>query len=162
MERWGVDDGVIGNAHELSELDRLYRDEYSGLVRLAFSLTSDDQLAQEIIQEAFLKLHQVGGHVQNPIAYLRTIVVNGCRSHHRHQAVVRRVPPERAPIANADYDELFDAVKRLPWRQQAVLALRFQLDLPEDEIASVLDCRPGTVRSLVFRALATLRQEIPR
>lgn len=60
----------------------------------------------------------------------------------------------------AEHDELFDAVQQLPWRQQAVLVLRFHLDLPEAEIAAALDCRPSTVRSITRRALATLRKEL--
>lgn len=140
----------------------LYREEYAGLVRLAFSLTSDEQLAEDTVQEAFLRLHHAEARVVNPIAYLRTSVVNRCHSHHRHLAVVRRIPSERPQVALEAYDELFDAVQRLPWRQQAVLAMRFHLDLPDDDIAEILGCRPGTVRSLAFRALATLRKEVPR
>ena len=161
----GVDDGVIGEElgrAEVDSIDALYRAEYAGLLRLAYSLTSDEQLAEDVVQESFLRLHQSPTRVFNPVAYLRTCVVNRCRSHHRHVAVVRRTPVDRAESTVGAYDELFDAVRRLPWRQQAVLAMRFHLDLPDDEIAAVLGCRPATVRSTVFRAMATLRKEVPR
>jgi len=82
---------VIGNVNEISTLDALYRGEYAGMVRSAYSLTSDDQIAMDVVQDAFVRLHQAGDRVRNSVAYLRTTVVNGCRSHHRHHAVVRRV-----------------------------------------------------------------------
>ena len=60
----------------------------------------------------------------------------------------------------AEHDELFDALARLPWRQQAALVLRFHVDLAESDIAAALGCRPNTVRSLIHRALATLRKDL--
>lgn len=148
--------------NEISSLAQLYQREFGGLLRLAFSMTSSESASEEIVQDAFVKLQAAGTGVTNPAAYLRTSVVNACRSHHRHQAVVRRAPAPRAAVYEAEHDELFDAVAALPWRQQAVLALRFHLDLPEHEIASTLGCRPSTVRSLTFRALASLRKELDR
>ena len=171
--RQGVDDVVMApetrssvsdreQARDDSSLAQLYQREFGGLLRLAFSMTSSESASEEIVQDAFVKLQAAGNGVSNPAAYLRTSVVNACRSHHRHQAVVRRAPAPRAAVYEAEHDELFDAVAALPWRQQAVLALRFHLDLPEHEIASTLGCRPSTVRSLTFRALASLRKELDR
>ena len=173
-DRQGVDDGVMAPEIRSSDsgrlqpgndqgaMSQLYQREFAGLLRLAFSMTSSESASEEIVQDAFVKLHSISAAVDNPPAYLRTIVVNACRSHHRHQAVVRRSPTPRATAYTAEHDELFDAVAGLPWRQQAVLALRFNLDLPEYEIASTLGCRPSTVRSLTFRALASLRKELDR
>ena len=169
----GVDDGVMAPETKSSASDRaqarndnelavLYRREFGGLLRLAFSMTSSESASEEIVQDAFVKLQSAGNGVTNPAAYVRTTVVNACRSHHRHLAVVRRAPTPRSVAYEAAHDELFDAVAALPWRQQAVLALRFHLDLPEHEIASTLGCRPSTVRSLTFRALASLRKELDR
>ena len=148
--------------NEDRSLARLYQREFGGLLRLAFSMTSSESVSEEIVQDAFVRLQAASNGVTNPAAYVRTSVVNACRSHHRHQAVVRRAPTPRAAVYEAEHDELFDAVAALPWRQQAVLALRFHLDLPEHEIASTLGCRPSTVRSLTFRALASLRKELDR
>jgi RNA polymerase sigma factor (sigma-70 family) len=58
--------------------------------------------------------------------------------------------------------ELLDAVDALPFRQRAVLVLRYYHDLPEDEIAAALGCRPGTVKSLSARALQQLRKVVER
>jgi RNA polymerase sigma factor (sigma-70 family) len=54
-------------------------------------------------------------------------------------------------------DELFDVLAELPARMRAALVLRYYEDLPEDDIAALLGCAPGTVRSLIHRALARLR-----
>ncbi len=143
-------------------MELLYRREYSGLVRLAFSLTSSSSVAEEVAQEAFVSLHRSQRPVRNPPAFLRTCVVNACRSHHRHRLVVERSPSPRPDVHHDHYDELYDAVSSLPWRQQAALAMRFQLDLPDHEIAASLGCRPTTVRSLIFRGLAVLRKDLYR
>jgi RNA polymerase sigma factor (sigma-70 family) len=175
VSRSGVDDGVMSQegaevtavplpiaASTVDSVDQLYRREFGGLLRLAYSMTNSESRSEEIVQDAFVKLQATSTTIANPPAYLRTSVVNACRSHHRHQEVVKRTPVERAVEYEAAHDELFDAVATLPWRQQAALAMRFHLDLPEDEIAAALGCRPATVRSLVARALASLRKEIER
>lgn len=141
-------------------LSELYRREWARLVRVAYVLTSSQHAAEEIAQDAFVRLQATSSTVRNPAAYLRTSVVNACRSYHRHRAVVDRTPLPRSEPVSADYDELSDALARLPWRQQAALVLRFHLDLPEDEIAVALGCRPATVRSLTHRALARLRKDL--
>jgi RNA polymerase sigma factor (sigma-70 family) len=58
------------------------------------------------------------------------------------------------------FDELADAIARLPFRQRVVIVLRYYADLTEADIAHALGCRPGTVKSLASRALATLSKEI--
>lgn len=59
-----------------------------------------------------------------------------------------------------EHDELFDALATLPWRQRAALVLRFHADLADADIASALGCRPSTVRSIIHRALGSLRKEL--
>ena len=159
--RSAVGDGTQEGSDDGS-LAELYRREFGGLLRLAFSMTSSESVSEEIVQDAFMRLQAAGDGVTNPAGYVRTSVVNACRSYHRHQTVVRRAQVPRAEAYEAEHDELFDAVAALPWRQQAVLAMRFHLDLPEQQIASTLGCRPTTVRSLIFRALASLRKELDR
>ncbi len=138
----------------------LYRREFSPLLRLAYLLTGSRSTAEEIAQDAFVRLQSTPTLVRNPAAYLRTSVVNACNSTHRHQAVVDRTPLPRAEAALSEPDELFDALAKLPWRQQTALILRFHLDLAESEIARTLDCRPSTVRSITRRALAQLRKDL--
>lgn len=163
---WGVDDCVMSSETEPvtaghgDELERLYEREWPGLVRVAYLLTGSDSAAEEIAQDAFVRLQTTSTTVRNPPAYLRTSVVNACNSFHRHRGVVERTPLPRPEQASVEYDELFDALGRLSWRQQAALVLRFHVDLPESEIATVLGCRPSTVRSLTRRALTALRKEL--
>jgi RNA polymerase sigma factor (sigma-70 family) len=94
--------------------------------------------------------------------YVRTAVVNRCRSWGRR----RRLEHERRPAPSEPTpfhaDELWDALLRLDPRRRAAVVLRFYLDLPDTEIAELLGCRRATVRTSIHRALRTLRQEIER
>ncbi len=143
-----------------AELEALYETEWPRLVRVAFLLTNSRHRAEEIAQDAFVRLQSTTSTVRNPGGYLHTTVVNACRDVHRHQCVVERSPVERSDPFVDQHDELFDALASLPWKQHAALVLRFHLDLPEHEIAAALECRPSTVRSLTRRALAALRKEL--
>ncbi|MEO5900947.1 MAG: sigma-70 family RNA polymerase sigma factor [Ilumatobacteraceae bacterium] len=149
-----------GLAVDHTWIAELYGREWSSLTRTAYLLTSSRSTAEEIVQDAFVRLTATTTRVLNPAAYLRTTVVNACRDVHRHQGVVQRHPPPAPEAAIAEHDELFDALARLPWRQQAALVLRFHIDLTEAEIATALGCRPNTVRSIIHRALATLRKDL--
>jgi RNA polymerase sigma-70 factor (sigma-E family) len=142
------------------DLVSLYRTRYADMVRLAFLLTGSSAEAEEIVQEAFVRVRNRIDRVDNPSAYLRTTVVNGCRNRYRRILVERR---HGAPAARASYDqvdELSDALAALPLRQRSVIVLRFYAGLTETEIAQALGCRPGTVKSLCHRGLAELRRVV--
>ncbi len=141
-------------------LAALYEVEWPRLLRVAYLLTDSLPTAEEIVQDAFVRLQSTRTPVSNPGGYLRTTVVNACRDVHRHRAVVRRTPLPTAGSMTDEHDELFDALAALPWRQQAALVLRFHVDLSDAEIATALGCRQSTVRSIVHRALATLRKDL--
>ena len=161
----GVVSGVmrIGAAEvpgENAHLIDLYRREWSPLLRAAYALVGSLPTAEEIVQDAFVGLQSTRATVLNPGAYLRRSVINGCHSTHRHASVVSRtVIPAYGPAIDA-HDEIGDALRALPWRQQAALLLRYHLDLTEADIADALRCRPSTVRSIIKRGLDTLRKEI--
>jgi RNA polymerase sigma-70 factor (sigma-E family) len=142
------------------DLISLYRSRYGDMVRLAFLLTGSSAEAEEIVQEAFVRVRNRIDRVANPSAYLRAAVVNGCRNRYRRILVERRhqSPPEGAVVDPVD--ELSDALATLAPRQRAVIVLRFYAGLTEAEIAQVLGCRPGTVKSLCHRGLAELRRVI--
>ena len=143
------------------ELEALYRSERDRMVRLALLLVGSAEDAEELVQEAFVRLARARGTLENPPAYLRTTVVNVSRSHLRHLRVQRRQPPIRPRvIEDPELDETWGAICRLPFRQRAVVVLRYYQDLSEAEIARVLDCRPGTVKSNLHHALARLRREL--
>ena len=166
----------VGGASEVESVEQvvddrwvrlvaLYRTEHAGLVRLATLLTDDEGVAQELVQEAFVRLHAHLDAAREPGAYLRTTVVNLSRGHHRRRAVAERHPvtapgPSPEPALPHDDDPVWLALQRLPDRRRIALVLRFYLDLPDDEIASLLDARPGTVRSLISRGLASLKKEL--
>ncbi len=77
-------------------------------------------------------------------------------------------PPAKLPLlaspttTELSFDDLADAVAALPFRQRAVVVLRYHAGLSEAEIAEALACRPGTVKSLASRALSRLQKEIKR
>jgi RNA polymerase sigma-70 factor (sigma-E family) len=143
-------------------LAELFTERYEPMVRLAYLVTADRGAAEEIVQDAFLALHRHWDRVEQPAAYLRTTVVNGCHSWGRRQTLAReRVPvaPDSVPFVA---DEMWDALKALPERQRTAIVLRYYADLPEADIATILQCRQATVRSAVHRGIATLRKEIER
>ncbi|MGN6694337.1 MAG: RNA polymerase sigma factor [Aquihabitans sp.] len=117
------------------------------------------------MQDAFVAARRRWSGIDNPGGYLRTSVVNGARDWARHQQVVRRHAPTGADAlqraTTEDHpDELWDALARLDDRRRQAVVLRFYLDLPDGEIAALLGCRPGTVRTLIHRALRDLRREM--
>ena len=147
-------------------LEALYREQYQPSVRLAHLITGDRSRAEELAQDAFIRLAPKLDELDNPAGYLRTILVNLCRDDGRraarasaHPAPVPRVAPE--PPVPASSTAVWAALQRLPERQRVAVTLRYSLDLPDDEIAEVLGARPATVRSLVHRALATLKEAVP-
>jgi len=155
-----------------TRFDAFYRDEYTRTVRLARLLTGNPDIAEDIAHEAFARLHRSHptlADLDNPGAYLHTITVNLCRNHHRsttreadrlHRLAPRREHEPDPTDARAAADHLAGLVDRLPYRQRAVLVLRYWLDLTEADIATHLHCRPGTVKSLHARALTKIRTEI--
>jgi DNA-directed RNA polymerase specialized sigma24 family protein len=150
---------VVGRSESF---DDFYRCSWTSAVRLAGVLAQDASVAEELAQESFVRMMPKWGGLQTPAAYLRASIVNAARQHHRHMGMVRgKLPLLVTDGVGVDrFGELADAVAGLPFRQRAVLVLRYYCDLSEREIAELLDCRAGTVKSLSSRALATLNKEI--
>ncbi len=146
----------------------LYQASAVGLIRLAFVMLGDLESAEDVVQEAFCGLYRQWGRLRDAeraTFYLRTSVLNGCRSALRRRILRRRVLPDQPPavvsaeavvLSGEEREEVFRAVGRLPHRQREALVLRFYLDLSDDEIARVMGIRPSTVRSTMVRALETL------
>jgi RNA polymerase sigma-70 factor (sigma-E family) len=142
----------------------LHQQTAVSLIRLAHVILGDREAAEDVVQEAFCSLfrgwHQLAdsGRAQY---YLRTSVLNGCRSALRKRRVrSRRVlyelpaaSAEAAALSSQEQADVIRAVDRLPQRQREALVLRYYLDLPDEEIAQVMGVRPGTVRSTMHRAL---------
>lgn len=138
----------------------LFAAEYAGMVRLAHLMTGSNEAAEELVQESFVKVMHRWHAVRDPGGYLRTTVVNACRSWHRRRMVEQRHGSAQArPEARRDAPhEMADALEALSPRQRAAVVLRYYADLSEPEIAEALGCRRGTVKSLLHRGLATLRE----
>ena len=147
----------------------VYAEQRTGLIRLAALTTGSVALAEEIVQDVFVELLKAGDQVSSPGPWLRRAVVSRCTSWVRRQVLARRheylatdtagdqgtVPP-LGPEAVA----VRAALAQLPAKQRAAVVLRYWLDMPEREVAEALDCRPSTVRSLIFRALPVLRRHL--
>jgi RNA polymerase sigma factor (sigma-70 family) len=161
----GVTIGIPPSAVNERSFDDVYRSARPGLMRLAFLIVGSGAVAEELVQEAFLRLHQRFAAVDNPDAYLRVVVVRLCTDANRRRAVeldqLARMsePPVTAPHA---IDEVWDAIQRLSWERRAVLVLRYYEDLPHGDIARILGCPVVTVRTRVRRALADLRKELDK
>jgi RNA polymerase sigma-70 factor (sigma-E family) len=151
---------VERDALESPTFEQVYAARRTGLHRLAFVITGSDEVAEELVQEAFARLHERWGTVENPAAYVSRVVTNLGRTEARRRRQERDSLPSPVVIGIPEIDETWAAVSRLPYRQRAVLILRYYADLPEAEIAVVLGCRLGTVKSAHHRAVERLRREL--
>lgn len=152
-------------------VEALYVAHWDRLVRLSVLLVHDQGVAEEIVQDALVAVHQKWERLtdqQKALAYLRQAVVNRSRSALRHRGVVSRYlarqhAPETMPgadqpvLGDSRRRMVLDALQQLPRRQREVLALRYYLDLSEAEIAETLGISRGAVKSHASRGAATLR-----
>ena len=146
------------------------------LLRYATVLTADPVLAQDVVQDVLVKACLRWDRIQRadrPDDYVRRMVLNEYLSWRRrwHVRSVRSAPPEvlqahQTPVADhaasvADRDEVRHRLARLPRRQRAMVVLRYYEGLDDAAIAEHLGLRPGSVRSGLSRALASLRLPDP-
>jgi RNA polymerase sigma-70 factor (sigma-E family) len=168
MNRLRTREDVLVSEAEHGRLSELYSRHAAEAIRLAYLLTGDRGLAEDLVQDAFVKLAGRLVHLRDPRAfdsYLRRTVVNLTNSYFRRKrlerAYLRRSAAE--PARSEDVPdvhlrgELWEGLQQLPVRQRTAIVLRIYEDLPEQRVAEILGCRPGTVRSLVSRGLAQLR-----
>jgi RNA polymerase sigma-70 factor (sigma-E family) len=141
----------------------LYRTHYSALVRLAAVVVDDDAVAEEVVQEAFARLHMRWARVDDPASYVRRSTVNGCRDILRRRRVERTfLRRQTTDDPKPEPDFLGDALARLPARERIALVLRHYEGLSEQQIAEALGCPPGTVKTLLHRGGKRLRQQLER
>jgi RNA polymerase sigma-70 factor (sigma-E family) len=147
-------------------LAELYARHAGESLRLAYLLTGNGSLAEDLVQDAFVRLAGRLLHLRDPggfHAYLRKTLVNLAKSHHRRRLVERRFierQVEPAPIDGPDLsgrEGMRRALMQLPVRQRTAVVLRYFEDLSEAQTADVMRCRPAAVKSLVFRGMTTLR-----
>jgi RNA polymerase sigma-70 factor (sigma-E family) len=158
---------------ESTKLEELYQRHAGAAVRLAYLLLQDRSVAEDLVQDAFVRVAGRLVHLRDPgafDAYLRRTVVNLSHSYVRRKmlerAFLRREATAERDMARSptssfeDRELLWRALGRLPERQRVAIVLRFYEDLPESKVAEILRCSPGTVKSRVSRGLEALRHEM--
>lgn len=154
--------GPLERTAEMSGgFDIVYGDRYLPSVQTAALITGSRQVAEEVVQDAFIQLLRSWGSVHYPVAWLRAAVISGCRSWQRRTVLEReRAPRQLLQCSDPDGLAVRDALRVLTGRQRAAVVLRYFEDLPEAQIAEALGCRPGTVKSLLSRAMPRLREAL--
>jgi RNA polymerase sigma-70 factor (sigma-E family) len=160
-------------------LSALYAAHWRGLVRLAWLLVRDQQVAEDVAQEAFVATYRRWSSLRSTdtaLAYLRTATVNGSRSALRHRVVRQRHARAESPQSLAELrlapsaessalhrdqrDRIMALISDLPLRQREVLVLRYYLDLDEAAIATSLGISRGSVKTHASRGISALRSRM--
>lgn len=147
----------------------LYSLHYRALVRLAALLVRDTPTAEEVVQDAFIAMHDGWERLRDAekaLAYMRQAVVNRSRSVLRHRLVVEKnlqKPPPDMPSAEhgaltlLERSAVIAALRELPERQREAIVLRYYADLSEAEIAAAMKISRGAVKSHTSRGMTALR-----
>nr|WP_111553897.1 SigE family RNA polymerase sigma factor [Kitasatospora sp. SolWspMP-SS2h] len=148
----------------VDQLTDTYRAHYRSLLRLAALLLDDLSSCEDVVQEAFIRVHAARRRVRDPektLAYLRQTVVNLSRSTLRRRLLPKPMPDmasaEEGAYDALERDELKAALRGLQRRQREVLVLRYYADLTEAQVAEVLGISIGSVKAYGSRGLAALR-----
>jgi RNA polymerase sigma-70 factor (sigma-E family) len=161
---------VSAEGHRTAELVSFCRREHPRLVGTLGLLVGDVALAEDLAQEALLRAcrnwDRVGG-LESPGGWTHRVAVNLARSALRSRTTRRRVDArlaaasgERTIAHDPDRADVFAvrrAVRSLPERQRIALVLRYYADLSVSEVADVMGCPEGTVKTLTSRAISGLR-----
>jgi RNA polymerase sigma-70 factor (sigma-E family) len=147
----------------------IYRDERDSLVRLAFLVTGSRVVAEDLVQDTFIRVMARLEATDSPGPYLRRSVLNACYSWHRRswrevhvaEDEERGASPERRDRESQPV-EIWDALSHLSRRQRTILVMRYYLDMTEADVAATLGCRIGTVKSTSHRALKDLKRMLER
>jgi RNA polymerase sigma-70 factor, ECF subfamily len=141
---------------------------YPTLIHQLTMMTRSRSLAEDLVQEAFVKCWQRWSHVRtlsDPAAWVRIVAVRQLISYERRQRVWRRIAPRLAngravdEMPHVDTD-LWDAIAALPVHQRAALVLHYVEDLALEDIARESGVSVGTVKSRLSRARASLSQTL--
>lgn len=153
-------------------LEAVYAQESRSLVGMLWVVSGDQAMAEDLAQEAFVRLALAWHRVKDPDkagAYLRSIAFNLARGQHRRANTARRYLPPRLPdtvsaevaaLLNETERELLVALRALPDRQRECLVLRFYADLEPLQIAATLDVSVNSVKTHLRRGLDALRHRM--
>ena len=151
-----TDDGGEGAFEEF------YKREHPLQVRRAFLLVRSNELANDIVHEAMVKVWQRWDDLENAGGYLNQAVLNGCQDAFR-RASTRHVVTRRLRAVGGDQAEaevLDDVLASLPFNQRASVVLRFYCGWSTIEIAQAFNCPPNSVGPWISRGLASLKKEL--
>jgi RNA polymerase sigma factor (sigma-70 family) len=159
-----------------TDIDRLLVDlferEGRSLVRLARLFVDDRNAAEDLVQEAFIRLARSAGRIKDDTkaaAYLRSIVLNLARDHNRRGLVSLRhrlpLDDERAQevdelVLRDDQRQIIEALRDLPHRQRDCLVLRYYQELGIDDIADTLGISRNSVKTHLQRGLAAMESRL--
>lgn len=138
------------------------------MVGLARVVSNDPDEVEDVVMDAFLETGRRFDTLDNPAAYLRTSVVNGARRRYRNFATRSRIRTLYASsIAHADLpgvheDYIDDILLSLSEAERTAIVLTYYSGATHAEVAEVMGCPLGTVKSHLHRALLRLRQQVPR
>nr|WP_269329140.1 sigma-70 family RNA polymerase sigma factor [Kineosporia babensis] len=147
----------------------LFDQHHTPMLRVAAVLVRDHQVAQDVVQDAFMAVYTNWPKIRNQdgaVGYLHRSVVNASRSYLRRRPVAERLARLRQheqasaeeTALKADLPPpLFAAMVALPRREREAVVLRYYLDLPEREAAEAMGLKPGSVKGYASRGLAKLR-----
>lgn len=161
-------------AERTRALDLVFRRHYQALLQLAVVMLGDRGAAEDAVQDAFVALHRHGAALRDPEAseaYLRSAVLNRCRSWMRRQVAHRAprplglvqsepVDPERTTVDRDELGSVVAHLRALPRRQREVLACRHVLELSVAETARLLGISEGSVKTHAHRGLESLQKRI--
>lgn len=173
----GMRESVIGSARESSVPARAMEDRFAatyvrhapGAIRFAHVLTADEHAAEELVQDAFVKVYARSRRAEAPEAfasYLRRTILNEWRSRRRREQLWRSFARKSPPTTVTDLPDvassadLWAAIRRLPARQRAAIHLRYYEDMPIAAVAATLECSEAAARSLLAHAMHSLRKSI--
>lgn len=152
-----------------SRLDRLgewFSAEYESLLRFAYFLTGDADTAEDLVQDAFVRLYRADRRIEAEgfRPYARRTIVNLHRSRFRRARAERSaMTASTTPVTSRNpepVDHVWRAILALPKGQRACVALRFYEHLSEQEIADTLGVSNGTVKKQMHRAMSALRESL--
>ncbi len=167
-------DGNVGSHERRALVVSLFEQEGRSLVRLARIFTDDKNAAEDLVQEAFIRLYRSAHQIEDPdrsAAYLRSIVLNLARDHNRrgllslrhqesHEAGREPARPDDEVVRTEQQAEVIDALLGLSVRQRECLVLRFYFDLTEREIAETLGISANSVKTHTRRGMGLMRDAL--
>lgn len=153
---------------------QMFAEQGASLVRLARVFCDDRDAAEDLVQEAFIRLHRSAGSIRDlgrAPAFLRSIVINLARDHNRRGLMSLRhrasaeppappIEPDERAVHDDEVDKVLVALRTLPERQRACLVLHYYEELSIAEVAETLRISTNSVKTHCRRALAALESRL--